>query len=215
MRRMTLVLAGLAALGLLALAGCTASTKLTSVWTEPGLQPNSLKKLMVIAVAQNPTIRRVFEDTFIAALKDQGVEAVASYSLVGDGPLDSARVVGAIRENGCDGVFISRVVDKQTVETYYPPTTTYAAPSPYYGNWYGYYSTGYSYTTSPGYTVQNQVVNIETNLYRVADVKLVWSALSESWLEQTGNPGGEIKPFIQQLVYSLGTSKVVGKSGKK
>lgn len=214
MRHMSLV--GLAAVGILTLAGCGASTKLTSVWTEPNFQTNSLEKLMVIGVAQQSGMRHLFEDTFASELRKQGVSVVASYSVVGDGQLDSAQVVAGILQNGCDGVFVTRLVDKQTVDTYYPPTTTYVgAPTPYYGGWYGYYSMGYAYTSSPGYTVQNQVLHVETNLYRVSDAKLVWSALSESWLEQGSNPGGEINPFVQQLVYGLANSKVVTKTKKK
>lgn len=213
MKRMTLVVAALATLGLMAVAGCAGNTKLTNLWADPGFQTNSLKKLMIIAIAQNSGLRRTFEDSFAQALRAQGVGVVASYSALGDGQLDSARVISGIQQAGCDGVFLTRVVDKKTVDTYYPPSTTYVgAPSVYYGGWYGYYSTSYAYQSSPGYTVQNEVVSIETNLYRVSDSKLVWSALSESWLEQSGNPGNEIKPFVEHLVYGLEKSKVVTKS---
>ena len=214
MRRMTSALAGLVALGIL--AGCAASTKLTHVWTEPTFQANSLQKLMVIGIAQKVSARRTFENAFVAALQKQGIQAVASYSVVGEGQLDSAQVVASLIQNGCDGAFVTRLVDKKTVETYYPPTTTYVAPVSYgYGGWYGYYSTGYAYQSSPGYTVENQVINLETNLYRISDAKLVWSALSQSWLDQATDPMSEIAPFVQQLVYSLESSKVVTKSKKK
>ena len=210
MRRMNL--AGFAAVCVLALAGCSASTKLTSVWTEPGFQPNSIKKIMVVGVAPKPATRRMFEETFAAALSAQGVTAIPSYTVLPEGGIDSVTANAKLQEGGFDGVFVTRLVDKQTVETYYPPTSTYvAAPSAYYGGWNGYYSTGYAYTSSPGYTVQNEVVNLETNLYRFSDGKLAWSALSQSWLEQAADPGTEIKPFVQQLMYSLESSKVITK----
>jgi len=196
-----------------ALAGCGGSTKLTHVWSDPGFQTNSLQKLFVIGVAQNPGVRHSFEDVFTDALKEHGLSAVQSYTMTGDGQLDSSIVLSAVRQSGCDGVFITRLLDKKTVETYYPPTTTVvSSPYPsYYGGWYGYYSAGYAYTSSPGYTVQNEVLNIETNLYRVNDAKLVWSALSQSWLSDTATPGTEIRPFVEQLVYGLRDSKIVAK----
>jgi hypothetical protein len=210
MRRNYIGLAGIAALAIFAFSGCAGATKLTNVWTDPQFQTNSIKKVMIIGVAKSSGIRRTFEDSFVAALQVEGMGAVASYSLTGDGPVDSAKVYSAITSSGCDGIIVTRMTDKKTVDTYYAPTTSYVgAPGAYYGGWYGYYSMGYAYTSSPGYTVQNEVVNLETNLYRVADAKLVWSALSESWLEQSGNPGGEIKPFVNQLVASLSSSKVV------
>jgi hypothetical protein len=213
MRQNHLGLAGLATLALLAFSGCAGSTKLTNVWRDPAFEANSIKKIMIIGVAKSSGIRRTFEDEFAAALTAQGVSAVASYSLVGDGAVDSAKVYNALVSSGCDGIIVTRMTDKKTVDTYYAPTTAYVgAPGAYYGGWYGYYSMGYVYTSSPGYTVQNEVVNLETNLYRVNDAKLIWSALSESWLEQSGNPGGEIKPFVNQLVSSLASSKVVVRS---
>jgi hypothetical protein len=216
MKRTTLTLVALATLGLLAVVGCSGNTKLTNLWADPNFQTNSLKKLMVIAVAQNTGLRRTFEDTFAQALRGEGVQAVTSYSTVGEGALDSVGVNTALQRSGCDGVFITRLVDKKTVDTYYAPTTTYVgAPNAYYGGWYGYYSTSYAYMSTPGYTVQNEVLNIETNLYRVSDAKLVWSALSQSWLEQSASPGNEIQPFVSQLVYGLSKSKVVTKTKSK
>ena len=128
---------------------------------------------------------------------------------------DSASIHASLLQNGCDGLMVTRLIDRKTVETYYPPTSTYvAAPSPYYGGWYGYYSMGYSYMMSPGYTVENEVINLETNLYRVADAKLIWSAVSESWLEQTIDRGSEIQPFVSSLIDGLARSNVVVKQKK-
>ena len=215
MRRNHLGLAGVATLALFALSGCAGGTKLTNVWHDPAFETNSLKKLLVIGVAKSGGVRRTFEDFFVNSLKAEGVDAVASYAVAGDGAVDSVKVSAVLAQTGCDGVVVTRVTDKKTVDTYYAPTTTYVgAPGAYYGGWYGYYSMGYAYQSSPGYTVQNEVVNLETNLYRVSDAKLVYSALSESWLEASGDPGNEIKPFVNQLVSSLASSKIVAKTKK-
>jgi hypothetical protein len=216
MKRTTLAATCVALLGLMLLAGCGASTKLVNVWTDPAFQTNSLKKLMVLGVAQNASVRHVFEDEFVKALKAEGVDALPSYAAINAATIDSLVLVEALQRTGCDGIFITRLVDHKTVETYYPPTTSVVAgPSPYYyGGWYGYYNTGYSYVTSPGYTVQNEVVNLETNLYRLTDARMVWSALSESWIEQTTSRGSEIQPFVTQLVYGLTNSKIVAKTKK-
>jgi hypothetical protein len=170
---------------------------------------------MVLGVSRKPGPRRIFEDTFAAALGAQGVTAVPSYTVIGEGQADSVKTSAVLQEGRFDGMFVTRLVDKRTVDSYYPPTTTYVtAPSAYYGGWHGYYSTGYAYTSASGYTVQNQVVNLETNLYRVSDGKLVWSALSQSWLEQAEDPSNEIKPFVRQLVAGLASSKVLTKRNR-
>ncbi len=194
-------------------AGCGSSTKLTNVWSDPALQTNSLKKLMVVGVAQSPSVRRMFEDTFAGALQQQGVQATASYTVMPE-IRDSTAMRSALEQTGCDGVFVTRLVDQKTVDTYYPPTATYVGTpyyGGYYGGYYGYYSTSYAMMTSPGYTVENEVIHLETNLYRTSDSKLVWAALSESWLEQAADKSSEITPYVQVLVQGLAESKVVVK----
>ena len=214
MNHKTSLLASVATIGILILGGCSASTKMTNVWTDPTMQSNSLKKLMVIAIAQNPSGRRMFEDTFAAALQKQGVQAMSSYAVLPGEIRDSVAVRDAVIKSGCDGVFVSRIIDQKTVDTYYPPTATYVGTpyyGGYYGGYYGYYSAGYSMMTTPGYTVENQVIHLETNLYRTSDSKLVWAGLSESWLEQAADKSSEIQPYVQTLVGALAESKVVTK----
>jgi hypothetical protein len=214
MNHKTSLLASCATIALLVLAGCGSTTKLTNVWSDPTLQTNSLKKLMVIGVAQQASTRRMFEDTFAAALQKQGVQAMASYTVIPE-VRDSTGMHAAIVQSGCDGVFVTRLIDQKTVDTYYPPTSTYVGTpyyGGYYGGYYGYYSSSYAVMTSPGYTVENEVIHLETNLYRTADSKLVWAAMSESWLEQAADKSSEIQPYVQLLVGGLAQSKVVTKA---
>ena len=194
------LLASCATVAALILAGCGSTTKLTNVWTDPTLPPSSIQKVMVVAVAQNASGRRMFEDTFASALQKNGLQAIASYSALPGGVTDSTSAYKAL-------------IDKKTVETYYPPTSTYVGTpyyGGYYGGWYGYYNTSYAVMTSPGYTVENEVIYLETNLYREKDSRLVWAALSESWLEQASDKSTEIQPYVNLLVERLVGSKVVG-----
>jgi hypothetical protein len=207
---------GVALLGLLAITGCGPSTKLLHTWSDPTFKTNSLNKVVVLGIAKNSTIRRTYEDHFVTALKGMGTDALPSYPYTAEGQLDSSQVASKLAELQVDGIIVTRVTDKQTVDTYYPPTTSYVGvPSPYYGGWYGYYNMGYSYVSSPGYTVQSQVVNLETNLYRVSDGKLVWSGLSQTWLMEGDNPANEIDPFIGQIVSAMDASKVITKRKSK
>ena len=210
MRRMPRYLRYVAPLGVLLVAGCASATRLTRVWTDTRFETNSLRKLMVIGIARSPATRRVFEDRFVAALRAQGIEAEPSYPLVGDDNLDSARVSAEMHKTGCDGVFVTRIVDQKIVRASYPPSYL-GAPWAYRYGWYGYYSSGYSYVGTPGYAIENQVVNFETSLYRVSDDQLVWSALSQEWIAPSEVPGTEIDPLIRQLVSALLDSKIVAK----
>jgi tetratricopeptide (TPR) repeat protein len=74
-------LAGL--LTMLMLAGC-AATELVNQWSSPAYTAPWFKRVMVIAVTRKASIRRNFEDEFVAQLKAAGVDAVPSYQYIPD-----------------------------------------------------------------------------------------------------------------------------------
>lgn len=207
------LLASLAAAG-----GCANGARLASVWRDPDFQAASLRKPMVVAVGRTPRERRLFEDKLASALRARGVDALPSYPVVGDERVDSARVDTAMHRMGCDGIFVARVVDRQTVTRYYPPAGAaagygiYRAPGAYHAGWWPYYSLGYAYATTAGYTIADQRISVETNLYRYADGRLVWSGLSRQWLSGFDEPGAEIGSVVRELAAEVVRTNVVAQS---
>ena len=70
----------LAAATAFTLAAC-ASTELVNQWSNPAYTSPSFKKVMVIGVTKQASIRRTFEDEFVAQLKAAGVNAIPSYRI--------------------------------------------------------------------------------------------------------------------------------------
>jgi len=205
---------GIAALSLAALASCAASTQLTSSWGDPAAANRNFTKVVVVGASPNAATRRMYEDAFVAELQSRGIQGIASYSFAGEGQIDKEQAVAKLKEIGADGVIVTRLVDKETVQTYYPPTySSVAAPSAYYGGWYGYYSMGYTYQSSPGYVAENKVYRIESNLYDVTNDKLAWSGLTETTLSSGDAPETEIQPLISAIAYDMEKKKVL--SAKK
>ena len=201
-----------AALSLAALVSCAGSTRLTSSWADPTAADRGFKKIAVVGASPKIAMRRMFEDDFVSDLKARGVAGVPSYTFAAEGQIDKDAAVAKLREMGVDGVIVTRLMDKETVQTYYPPTySSVAAPAPYYGGWYDYYSTGYTYMSSPGYVAEDHVFRIETNLYDLQNDKLVWSGLTQTTLSSGSAPEGEIKPFIDLLVYEMEKHKLLPK----
>ena len=200
-----------AALAAAALASCAASTQLTSSWADPAAAGRSYKKIVVVGVTNKAPIRREYEDAWTRELAARGVEATPSYNFSSpDKELDKDAAMAKLQEMGADAVLVTRLVDKETVNTYYPPSySSVAAPSPYYGGWYGYYSMGYSYMTSPGYVEENKVYRLETNLYDAKGDKLIWSGLTETTLLSSDAPESEILPMIATLSVSMEQKKVL------
>ena len=211
--------AGLALAAMLGLAasGCARTARLASTWRDPGFQDSSLTRPLIVAVGRTPGERRAFEDGFANALRARGVDARPSYALIGDSRVDSALVDAQMHRSGCDGILVSRVVDRRTVRRYYgvyaSPTAYawhgyYGPPSAYHAGWWPYYSLGYAYAAKQAYE-EDQRVSVETNLYRHDNGQLVWSGVSRQWVAPSAGPGDEAPAVIRELVAELLRSNVV------
>lgn len=176
----------LAATGLLALlAGC-ASTSLISSWESPDYRGGPVKKLAVFVMVQDESLRRFAEDHMVQKIPP-GTVATAGHALFDKPGGDKDKVRARLIEDGYDSVLVSRLVAVEKTQSYVPPQThfiqtgPYLGAMPYYGNFVGYYGQGYGMVqTTPGYTVENTTVVVETVLYKLPDDKPVWTATTQS-----------------------------------
>ena len=187
----------------LLVVACATTTMLSS-WVDPESAGKKLNHVLVIGVAKNQVVRRQFEDSFVRELASRQVKAMPSYQILPDPQAISEESVAPhIQQNGITHVLVTRIVDRKTVTTYVPPTTTtYAMGYPsyypsYYGSWSGYYGAGYSTVSSPGYTYDTEYVHLETNVYDIPGQKLVWTGLTEAEL------GGQVESQVQEFIHVL------------
>lgn len=189
--------------GILALlAGC-ASTSLTSTWESPDYRGGPVKNLAVFVMAKDQGIRRFAEDQMVRKMP-AGTKATAGYMLFDTPDGDKDKLRAALIKAGYDGVLVSRLVSVDKSQTYIPPHThfvqtgPYVVATPYYGNFVGYYGQGFAVVqTTPGYTVENTTVVVETVLYKLPDDKPIWTATTKS-LDPRSRP--EMIEAISQLV---------------
>ncbi len=195
------------------LMSCATTTLLTS-WVDPqavGMNPEN-EHVLLIGVGKNAVVRRQFEDSLARELSSKKIRAMVSYQALPDPEaLNEESVAALVKENQITHVLVTRVVDRKTVTTYVPPTTTtYATGYPsyypsHYGSWYGYYNTGYATVSSPGYTYDTELVHLETNVYDTGSGKLVWTGLTET---QVGSQmDAQIHEFIQLLISTMTRDK--------
>jgi hypothetical protein len=163
-------------LALTALAGCATTTELTAVWKEPGLQPVRFNKVIVAFQSPDGARRRQIEDLMVARIAN----ATPSYTLITE---DDAKNREQARQKvtaaGFDGAVVARFVSSENQQTYVPGSTWWG-PAPY-GSMWGYWGYGWGAAYSPGYVVNDQIVTLETNVYSVADDKLLWASRSETF----------------------------------
>ena len=188
---------------ILLLAAC-ASTTLTNSWRDPAYKGPLLKKVMVMAVSTQPSVRRVFEDEFVSELKAAGVEATASYTLIGqDGKADEATLQQAVRESGASGALISRLVRRETktqvTPAIYPPVPAFGFYGWYSAAWIGYYE--------PPTVYQYDVVTSETSLYDIDAQRLLWAGTTETF--SPSNVRKETKELAKLIIDALKQQRLI------
>lgn len=201
MRRKLAVLRTTVTICLLLLTSCSATT-MSAVWKDPNYQGGKLKKVLVVGVAKDDVIRRLFEDEFTRRLKAHGTDAYPSYSIIPSTEmLDEDAVNAKIANLGMDAIFVTRFVNKKK-ESVYTPGTTY-----YSGGWYNWYSRGYGYATSPGYYSEYEVISLSTNIYDTQTGEMIWSGLSDT--VTGGSAEVEIRELIDVITKSLTENKLI------
>lgn len=154
-------------------AACYHSTELAATWSEPGAQPINFHKTVAVFVTKDEALRRSVEEKF----SNRFAGAVPSYRVIptienGDRPA----ILDQLRETGFDGAIVMRVVDVSTQTNYVPGSYWYATPYTFAGYW----RAAWAYPYDPGYVVQDQIVSVETQVYSLANDKLIFAARSET-----------------------------------
>ncbi len=193
---------------LLIVCGCAASP-IISQWSNPayseGRGGSPFRRVLVIGVSEQTAIRRNFEDRFVAALVEAGIDAVPSYRLFPEsGKIAEARLKEAVEASRSDAAIITRLthVERRTeVEPgFYDP----------YPAWrlYGWYSAAWHrgfYTPSRVYSYP--IYYSETTLHDVAKDEVVWSGTLRTI--DPSNAGAAIDSYIETVVRALRSSGIL------
>jgi hypothetical protein len=166
------------------LAAC-GSTTLTDVWKAPDTARLQFKKVLVVAISNDITWRRTIEDELVR--RTRNAQAVAAYQFfANDEPRDWETARERLKAAGFDGLVSFRLagIDKQ--QTYVPPV--------YANRVGGYWGYAWPAVSTPGYTVTDTLVQVETLVYELGDDKLVWASRSRSF-----NPANA-KDLVNEVV---------------
>jgi hypothetical protein len=190
-----------AALGLTA---CAASTQIVNQWVSPDYTSPRFRKIMVIGVSKQASIRRTFEDEFVTQLKAAGVEAVPSYLYIPeDDQVDESQLQAAVKQAGADAVIITRLVRVEK-KTEVSPGFYQPAPFGFYGGysaaWRGYYE--------PPRVYQYDVYISETSLYDMN--QLVWAGTVETTAPDDINK--EIQRYVNTVIDALKSKNLLPSS---
>ncbi len=160
-----------------------ASASVKDTWRNPEAPVTDYHKLMVVAIANDENVRRMFENIFVETLQNHGVAAVASHKTIES--LDKAdrnMLQEAARRTGADAVIITRAVSKSDRSNF-----QYAVGQGEYRSGVMMVQGGPDYNTTiamsaVGLTPREtsfELASLRTNLFDTASTRLIWSAWSE------------------------------------
>ncbi|HEU4620894.1 MAG TPA: hypothetical protein VFS42_01595 [Burkholderiaceae bacterium] len=162
---------------LVVLAACS-STRITNAWQDPQWKAEPYRKLLVITVSKEAGIRRTYETVFTDRLREAGVSATPSYTLIAeDGPVSEERIRQEVGKIGADAILMTRLVRTERRTSVSPGYVMGVPAVGYWGGWYGFYSAAWA--VPPSYN-QYDVVTLETNIWDAKTNKLVWSGTTET-----------------------------------
>ncbi len=165
-------------LGVLILPACASSSRLVDTWVRPDYSGGPMRNMLVLVVRRDPARRRIWEDAFVSALADKGVQATPSYHDFPDRAPSEEEVRQEVEQGHYDGVLLARALGAEERRTYVRPAVALYPAGRYWSGFYRGYVTVWRRVYRPGYVERTRVVSFETSVWSAEG--LVWSGRSET-----------------------------------
>ncbi|NTW24947.1 MAG: hypothetical protein HGA37_09620 [Lentimicrobium sp.] len=194
------------------LSACT-SQQVIGYWVNKEALPKEpFKKIFILALLEKKESRIYVEDQMAALIESRGQKSVKSYHVFPpeismQGMLTREQLAQAIKNAGCDGLYIISLLDTRTESHYQPGTAYYPMGYGYYGSYYGYYNYYYPQVYQSGYYITDQTYYVETNFFDVEADQLLWSIQSDAY-----NPTdlqSMFKEYSRLMLYKLKKEGVI------
>ena len=179
-RRFRALLPLLLACAALCTAGCQkhseVRTTIPATWQNPEVSGVPFTKFFVMGIGKNDENRRLYEDSMVRALEEQGATAHASWTMFPQAEkLERAAVLVAVEEAQFDAVVIARLRSVHEKEQYVP-----AQPLTSSDLYMSGYDAAYAVNSSPAHYEKSTTYRVETTIYSARDEMLVWVLVSDT-----------------------------------
>ena len=163
-----------------ALGACTA-TSLTDTWQAPDFHRQELQNVLVVGVTPNVTNRVLFERGFVDALQRKGIQATASYDVLGDAAPTRDSVTAYVQKSGIGYVVASQFGGVQITKEVVPESVRTYVVGPAYPGYDGYWEQA-SYTmVRDAYVDQKSEVMLTTSIFDAKTKQPVWVGRSKTF----------------------------------
>ena len=158
------------------------TTKMATSWKDPTttISSSQIKKILFIALVRDEPYSTMMEDHLVAMSNGKGIASHAIITGRATTEKDKAVFDQEIKSHQIDLVIIMRLKDVKEEPRYVPNTDTYGAYGGMGVGYWGYYNYAAPIYRTPGFYTSDKHFLVETNVYSVAQSKLLWSGVTDS-----------------------------------
>lgn len=168
------------------LSAC-ATPSVTRVQTLSKTADAPYKDLLVISLSENYDLRYFLEQEIVKQLKEKGIEAVRSTSIMDfNTPVNRETVLAAVAQEDSDAVLVTQLVDLDItpkLKDLSPEATYNFRPTYYYNVWSIELA---EYSEPPGLELKH-TLRMATQVFAVSTKEPVWAIESKSKLTRTAD----------------------------
>jgi len=188
-------------------AACAATTPIVSEWRNPSYSSASFRRMVVGSLGGDTSIRRNFEDEFVAQLRAAGIDALPSYRVIPDDEkIDETKLKQAAQKSGADAALFARLIQVEEKRQYGPsyfPNTSFGIFGSHVGaSWYGLGG-------APSVYRYNEYVS-ETTLFDMGKNEVVWTGTIKT--TEPENVRTAIKSYVDTVMKTLQEKNLIRKT---
>ena len=187
---------------------CSTTTPIVSEWRNPAYTSGSFKRIMVAGMGGGTSVRRSFEDEFVAQLRAAGIDALPSYRFTPESEkIDEATLKQAAQKAGADALLFARLIQVEQKSQYGPgyfPYTSFGIFGSHVGaSWHGLGG-------APTVNRYNEYVS-ETTLHDLTKNEIVWTGTIKT--TEPENVRTAIKSYVEAVMKTLQEKNLIHKGG--
>jgi hypothetical protein len=179
-------------------SACSTTSPIVGEWRNPAYAAGSFNRIVVGSLGGDTSVRRNFEDEFVAQLRAAGIDALPSYRLVPEGEkIDETRLKQAAKNAGADALLFARLIQVEQKSEYGPsyfPYTSFGI----FGSNVG--ATWHGLGGAPRVRRYNEYVS-ETTLHDVGKDDVVWTGTIKTL--EPENVRTAIKSYVEAVMKAL------------
>ena len=193
---------------LFCLAGCSATSPIVSEWSNPAYASGSFRRIMVGSLGGDTSVRRNFEDEFVAQLRASGIDALPSYRFTAQSEnIDEASLKQAAQKANAEALLFARLIHVEQKSHYGPgyfPYTSFGI----FGSNVG--ATWHGLGGAPTVYRYNEYVS-ETTLHDLSKNEIVWTGTVKT--TEPENVRTAIKSYVEAVMKTLQEKNLIRKGG--